>query len=288
MIATVLRRLGAAGLAFGAMFAGSHVRAADVSAWDGDARSAVRLIAGAPLRDGGATLRAGVQIRLAPGWKTYWRYPGDSGVPPRFDFAQSRNLETVTPSWPLPHRFADGNGQSIGYYGDVLFPLQLVAKDPTQPIVVRLKLEYAVCEKLCVPAEGSAELLLSATAPGKSTQEAALTAAEARVPKPAAIGDGAAMGVAIRRVRQERGERVPRIIVDVAAPEGEAVDLFVEGPTPEWALPLPTPIAAETPGLRRFAFDLEGLPPGASAQGATLTLTAVAGGSAIEAKARLD
>src|SRR5947199_3721959 len=64
--------------------------AADSSAWDGTPRSAVRLIAGGRL-EGTATLRAGIEVRLAPGWKTYWRYPGDSGVPPRFDFSKSQN-----------------------------------------------------------------------------------------------------------------------------------------------------------------------------------------------------
>ena len=60
--------------------------AADASAWDGDQRAAVRLIAGTQR---GAVHRAGIEIRLAPGWKTYWRYPGDSGIAPRFDFSQS-------------------------------------------------------------------------------------------------------------------------------------------------------------------------------------------------------
>ena len=64
--------------------------AADASAWDGDQRAAVRLIAGAQR---GAVHRAGIEIRLAPGWKTYWRYPGDSGIPPRFDFSELEECE---------------------------------------------------------------------------------------------------------------------------------------------------------------------------------------------------
>src|SRR5215831_13606185 len=80
-------------------------RAADASPWDGDARAAMRLIAGA--RQDGTAAGAGIEIRLAPGWKTYWRYPGDSGVPPRFDFAGSENLKSVEVLWPAPHRFSD-------------------------------------------------------------------------------------------------------------------------------------------------------------------------------------
>ena len=60
-------------------------------------------------------LRAGIELRLAPGWKTYWRYPGDSGIPPRFDFAKSRNVKSVTVRWPAPQRLTDESGTSIGY-----------------------------------------------------------------------------------------------------------------------------------------------------------------------------
>ena len=57
-------------------------RAADASAWANEANSKVRLVAAGPTQERGATeRRAGIEISLSPGWKTYWRYPGDSGVP---------------------------------------------------------------------------------------------------------------------------------------------------------------------------------------------------------------
>src|SRR5204862_2777548 len=71
--------------------------AGDASPWEGGPRAAVRLIAAGATGDGaGRILRGGIEIRLAPGWKTYWRYPGDSGVPPRFEFTRSTNLSSVT------------------------------------------------------------------------------------------------------------------------------------------------------------------------------------------------
>jgi DsbC/DsbD-like thiol-disulfide interchange protein len=278
------RQIGAVGLGLAAFLGAAHARATDASAWDGDARSAVRLIAGDTKSVRDAPLRAGIEIRLAPGWKTYWRYPGDSGVPPRFDFGGSTNVEQVTVLWPTPHRFADGSGQSIGYAGGVVLPLQVQAKDSTKPVTVRLKVEYAICEKLCVPAEASAELPLAA--PANSSTNETLAAAEARVPKPATVGEDGPL--AVRSVHEEPGARFTRVIVDVAAPEGEPVDLFAEGPSPEWALPVPMPVAGAPAGLHRFAFDLDGLPPGANPRGAVLTLTAGAGSSAIEVKARLE
>ena len=100
--------------------------------------------------------RAGVEIKLKPGWKTYWRYPGDSGVPPVLTFSQSENVKAVTVLYPAPTRFADGGGgNSIGYKGGVILPLRVVPRDAARPVVLRLKLDYAACEKLCVPADGA-------------------------------------------------------------------------------------------------------------------------------------
>jgi len=253
--------------------------AADASMWDGDARSAIRLVAGSAGADR-AALRAGVELRLGTGWKTYWRYPGDSGVPPRFDFSKSTNVKSVAVRWPAPHRFTDENGASIGYKGGVLLPLDIVPADPKQPVTLRLKLEYAICEKLCIPAVGSATLAV----PAPSSFDRALAAATAHVPHEAALGGAGPL--AVRSVGHEPG--TSRIVVEVAAPEGPPLDLFVEGPTEDWALPLPEPVADTAPGRRRFSFELDGLPPGATAAGATLRFTLISGDNAIEVTTVLD
>ncbi|MEA2870816.1 MAG: hypothetical protein QOH67_792 [Hyphomicrobiales bacterium] len=254
--------------------------AADSSPWDGTQRAAVRLIAGAQRADAGATVhRAGIEIRLAPGWKTYWRYPGDSGIPPRFDFSGSQNVDRVTLQWPAPQRFTDDGGTSIGYKHDVVFPLDIVPQDATKPVVLALKIDYAVCEKLCVPADGSAELTFT----GKpSEHDDKLTHSATLVPKPAAIGaDGR---IQVRAAKREGSN----ILVDVTAPAGTPVELFAEGPAPEWALPVPSPVAGAPAGQQRFTFALDGLPPDTKPDGATLKLTAVAGDQAIEVPYRLD
>lgn len=248
--------------------------AADASPWDGDAHGALRLIAGA---------RAGIEIKLAPAWKTYWRYPGDSGVPPRFDFAGSQNVKSVEVLWPAPHRFSDESGVTIGYKDDVIFPLRIVPQDAAKPVLLRLKADYAVCEKLCMPVEGRAELALDGR---RSELDQNIGAFAARVPARAKLGDGAPL--AVRTVRRDSSGDRRRVIVDVAAPKSGPVDLFVEGPTPDWALPVPEPIAGAPAGLQRFAFVLDGLPPGASADGPLLTFTLVAPPGAIEVSTHLD
>ena len=204
-------------------------------------------------------------------------------MPPAFDFSSSENLKSVTVLYPAPRRFQDGGGTSIGYSSDVIFPLRIVANDASRPVTLRMKLGYAVCEKLCVPAKAEVELNVTGA---KTAFDAAIAFAEAKVPKGAQVGDSAAL--AIRTVRREAGPAKPRIVVDIAAPPGLAVDLFAEGPNPDWALPLPEPLPGAPAGIHRFAFELDGLPPGVKPDGAALRLTGVAGTAAVEAAFRLD
>jgi DsbC/DsbD-like thiol-disulfide interchange protein len=283
MIAHLHRlRRSAAACALSLVAASGAIAADDASSWDGDARSAVRLIAGSSAASADSTIRAGVELRLKPGWHTYWRYPGDAGVPPRFDFAGSENLRSVEVLWPAPQPIREQGLTAIGYARDVIWPLAVVPRDPGKPVLLRLQLDYAVCETLCVPAQGKVELTL---ARGAASGDAALAAAQARVPRKTALGEGS--GLAVKSVQRIDAPR-PRVLVDVAAPAGNDVVLFVEGPTPDWALPVPTAVGGATAGLQRFSFDLDGAPPGATYRGARVTLTAVAGDSAIEVTASLD
>src|SRR3954467_634735 len=142
------------------------VRADDSSPWQKDAHSAVRLLAGS--RSGGVLL-GGIAIQLQPGWHTYRRNPGDSGVPPRFDFSKSDNFETVTVLWPAPTKFDDGaGGIALGYEKKVVLPLRIAAKNTDRPVTLRAAINYAVCEKLCIPVEATAELPITSVA---STQD---------------------------------------------------------------------------------------------------------------------
>jgi DsbC/DsbD-like thiol-disulfide interchange protein len=258
--------------------AGAHA-----SRWDGDARSAIRLIAGSSPGAGTVPVRAGIEIRLKSGWHTYWRYPGDAGVPPRFDFAGSENVRSVTVRWPAPRRIPEQGLNVIGYEGGIILPLVIVPEDQSKPVTLRLKLDYAVCEKLCVPAEGQSELLLSG---GPSPHDGVLRTAEAQVPKRVSPGDGSTL--AVRSIRREDGQGRPRAVVDIAASRSAPIDVFAEGPTADWALPVPLPVQDAPPGLQRFEFELDGAPPGARYDGVSITLTVVSGNEAIEVIAHLD
>jgi DsbC/DsbD-like thiol-disulfide interchange protein len=280
--------------------------AQDASNWDGQAHSAARLIAGVMSKDH-AFLRAGIEIKLDPGWQTYWRDPGDSGSPPTFDFSGSENVKAVNVLWPAPKKFADGaGGNSIGYRNHLVLPLHVVPAQSAKQTALRLKLEYDICSNICIPVESNLELNL----PADGAEDAAIEQAELRVPRPVALGqqirvdaergpsaagqasasenaDRPNTRLAILGIHREPGDAHDRVLVDVAAPIGAPVDLFVEGPTPDWSLPLPQQGATEG-AVRQFEFELEGLPPGAKIEGAALTLTAVSGDDAIEVTAHLD
>src|SRR6185437_14496467 len=110
-------------------------RAQDASPWQRDGHSAVRLLAGSR---SGSVLLGGIAFQLEPGWKTYWRTPGDSGVPPRFDFSKSENIDSVTVLWPAPRKFDDGaGGHSLGYHDQFVLPLRIVAKSADKPVTLR-------------------------------------------------------------------------------------------------------------------------------------------------------
>ena len=231
-----------------------EVRAEDASPWQRDGHSAVRLLAGSR---SGAVLLGGIAFQLQPGWKTYWRTPGDSGVPPRFDFSKSDNVEAVTVLWPAPMKFDDGaGGHSLGYKKQVVLPLRIVAKNADKPVTLRADISYAVCEKLCIPVEANAELAFTSVA---STEDGALFAALDTVPKPANVGDPNPL-----TIRDVKRDGKINVLVDVAAPDAREVSLFVEGPTPDWALPIPKLI--ERRPARRQALRLRTRRPAAGRQ----------------------
>jgi DsbC/DsbD-like thiol-disulfide interchange protein len=252
--------------------------AQDSSPWQKDGHSAVRLLAGSR---SGAVLLGGIAFQLQPGWKTYWRTPGDSGVPPRFDFSKSENVEAVTVLWPAPLKFDDGaGGVSLGYHDQTVLPLRIVPKNVDKPVTLRAAINYAVCEKICIPVDASAELAFNSVA---STEDSALFAALDTVPKPANVGDPTPL-----TIRDVKRDGKSTVLVDVAVPDARDVNLFVEGPTPDWGLPVPKPVEHSPPGVKRFAFALDGVPPGVSPEGAALKFTLVGGDRAYEFNINLD
>jgi DsbC/DsbD-like thiol-disulfide interchange protein len=259
-------------------FSPIEARAQDASPWQKGSHTAVRLLAGSHSEP---VLLGGIAVQLDPGWKTYWRTSGDSGVPPRFDFSKSDNVEAVTVLWPAPMKFDDGaGGFSLGYHDQVVLPLRIVPKSNDKPVTLRAEINYAVCERLCIPVEASTELTFASVA---STEDNVLFAALDTVPRPATVGDPNPL-----TIRDVKREGKSTVLVDVLSPDARTVNLFVEGPTPDWGLPVPKLLEHGPPGVKRFAFALDGVPPGTNPDGAALKLTLVGGDRSYEFNINLD
>ncbi len=122
-------------------------------AWQQAYKVRTRMIVG-PNEEDRATRLAFVQLELEPGWKTYWRHPGEAGgIPPEFSWDGSSNLNGATVQYPAPHRMTEEIGDTIGYKKSVIFPVRLTANDPGKPIGLQLALRFGICKDICVPTE---------------------------------------------------------------------------------------------------------------------------------------
>lgn len=145
---------------------------------------------------------AGLSIRLAPGWKTYWRAPGVLGIPPRMDWSRSRNLRAASVAWPRPQVIAQGGGHALGYDAAVVVPLLLRPERAGAPIRLRGQLSLGVCRAVCVPVDLRVEARLPAGgAPDPAIREA-LAEAPMAMPAPprcrtAPVEDGLALDLAL-------------------------------------------------------------------------------------------
>jgi DsbC/DsbD-like thiol-disulfide interchange protein len=184
--------------------------------WSISAKSRARLIADAR--------GAGFEIALAPGAITYWRDPGEAGIPPTFDFSGSQNLARAEVDFPAPQRIPEPDGSvAFGYREGVVLPIRATAADPSKPVRLVAKVDYAVCEKICLPAKATAELALG----GGEGSPYAAALADARAMAPTKVTP-AQLGVEI----DAQGPKSWRLCLK-QAPR----DLFIEAPEGFWIEP---------------------------------------------------
>jgi DsbC/DsbD-like thiol-disulfide interchange protein len=189
------------------------------SAWSPAPKSRARLVSAGPAENG--VYRAGVEISLDGNALTYWRNPGDAGVPPEFDFKGSANLANVSVVYPAPERHDEDGSEVFGWRKAVIFPLKVQPKDPAKPVTLALHLRYAACDKICIPSEGRMELTLTPSAP-PSLHAARIAHWASLAPQPAA-GSGASV-----RLEPIAGAKKPSWRVRVSPAEAGS-DVFAEG-----------------------------------------------------------
>ncbi|MBC2837050.1 hypothetical protein H7F16_16145 [Gemmobacter straminiformis] len=152
---------------------------------------AARLLPGWQTASG--TRMAAFELVLAPGWKTYWRAPGEAGIPPSFDFSGSTNLQSVEIHWPRPVVFDLNGMQTIGYHDGVVLPFEVTAKDPAKPVALRVSVDLGVCKDICLPAA----LSFDAELQGAGSKQSAISQALADMPTPASAAGLTGIGCSL-------------------------------------------------------------------------------------------
>jgi DsbC/DsbD-like thiol-disulfide interchange protein len=127
----------------------------------------------------GGHYMAAVDLQLAPDWKTYWRAPGEAGIPPVFDWTGSENLKSVAFHWPSPKVITLNGMMSIGYLNELVLPVEVVAADPGKPVKLALKMDLGICHDICMPAH----VALAASLQGAGKPDDRIAAALAAGPK---------------------------------------------------------------------------------------------------------
>jgi DsbC/DsbD-like thiol-disulfide interchange protein len=247
------------------------------SSWVELHASRARLVAGQTGGDGSTRL-AGLEIEMEEGWKTYWRMPGDAGVPPTFDWSGSANVARIKVLYPAPTRIPEAGGEVIGYKGTVLFPMEVTPQDRARPVTLKLSLEIGICREICVPAVGTFELTLSPTR--ASPRPDAVAAAVERVPRQQAQRRPKDPELKLIAVSDDASGR--RLTIAAAFHGAKGGDVFVEAPDGLY-VPLPHKEAQGADGVVRFGVDLPDDLAG-DLKGKTLTVTLVSEAGATEAQ----
>ena len=274
------RWAGAAALA-AAVLGGAEAACAAASPWWRAEHGAVRLVAASDTvgAGAGAAVSAGLHFRMNPGWKIYWRSPGDAGFPPRPDWTGSANLAAAELRWPVPERFSVLGLETLGYAEEVVLPVAAALREPGAALALRARVPYLTCSEICVPYEARLVLHLPAGDGAAAGEAGLIDAWSARVP----AADGARGGLRVVEAAAVGGAATSAVEIRLASAERLAApDVYVEGPE-GWSFAAPeTRIAPDgrTAWMRVAAF-----PPGGRADtlaGREIRLTARDGARAVE------
>lgn len=187
-------------------------------------QTTVRLISAVTGTGDLTSIPLGLQFTLKPGWKTYWRSPGDAGYALTIDYQGSRNLAGADIAWPAPHRFQLFGLQTFGYSNEVVFPISARPQEPGQPMTIRAQVSYLVCETVCIPYTANLTLAMPAAPADLSDDAPLINKFRSLVP-----GDGARAGM---RLTQFGTTTDGRLVADLAS-DGQRFampDIVIEGP----------------------------------------------------------
>jgi len=225
----------------------------------------------------GGVWRAGLDLALDKGWKTYWRMPGDAGVPPQFDWSGSRNVKSLTVLWPAPMRFSDEGGETVGYKDHVVFPLDITPTEESKPMDLKLDVFLGVCDVICIPVKLEEALRQASPSPADASLIAAFAA---RVPEK--VDARARFHVARASLVEDSGKPALALRLEGQGFD-DGLDVFVEGSDfAYFRAPRPAGDPADV------HLPIDGLKDEAQLRGKTLTLTMIAGDIRLEQDVVVD
>jgi suppressor for copper-sensitivity B len=201
---------------------------AAATAWVGDEHAAARLVTAVEATGSGRRIDAGLEIRMAPGWHTYWRTPGDAGIPPEIDWTGSTNLARAEIAWPAPTRLSEHGLESYVYPDHALAPITIELARPGESLSLRASVDYAACAEVCIPYHADLSLALPAGVATPGVEAPLIGTARARVPGGL---DQAGMALVAATVAPAReGDAVVDVRLRSTGAPLRQPDLFIEGP----------------------------------------------------------
>jgi DsbC/DsbD-like thiol-disulfide interchange protein len=240
------------------------------SQWQDIGGGKVRLVAA--MAPESAEVATAVEFRLEPGWKTYWREPGGSGIPPQFDFSGSRHFVAGDVKFPTPERLEAGGAVFAGYRDSVLFPVSGQAMKLAPDGVIRLNLFAGVCENICIPATAQLEIRFQELMRSDPATQALLDSAQEKLPGEPEKGF---------RVVSARRQHDNSLQVHALVPEHDQDPaLFIEGPA-GWLLP-PAQFIGREDGIAKFRVDVVDEPTKDSSTDNNFRFTLVSGNHGVE------
>lgn len=258
------------------------------SAWAEEEQAAARLIAS---RDGlgdDGIVRAGIEFAMQPGWKVYWRSPGDAGFPPQPNFEGSENADISPLSWPVPLRFSVLGLETLGYEDSVILPFTVQAIDITKESMVSANIRYLTCKEICIPYDAKVTMTIPAGNGAPTALAHTIGQFDSRVPRTAS-----AARLGISEAWTEHSEKGLYVVASATSEiPFKGPDLYLEGPI---GLGFGAPAtrlsnAKQSAILRIPVSGFLGTPAEAAAKlsGSSFIFTLLDGGRAMEATVSLD
>lgn len=230
------------------------------------------------------TLQAGLEIELDEDWKTYWRFPGDSGIPPTLNWTDASNVAKASLRFPAPQRFKDEYGQSVGYKHRVVFPIDIELSRVGAPTQLVVDAILGICREVCIPVNERFKLKVPPIFVASSEAKSVLAEGNATIPGAYSNADVNSPDTLDIATAAREGT-TPLLSIDV--PLGLNIqDVFVEGPE-TWFLSLPQKGVLNATH-QRWDLPLDGTPIGKEPWGAQMRVTLVGEKQSFEQNFTLD